>query len=1171
MDNTADQTLKITSYNCRGVMSNCLYVDQLLSCCHILCLQEHHLFDNNKHFISTINQQFDHYTKCDSYIREDGLRVRQGGVSILWSKNISGLVKPLDIGSNNIQGVEITNRDGSSIVVLNVYLPSANHGIDLFADAISMLSDACQYYTSFTRVIVCGDFNSNVIHGSRSLISRNSDPRRSRLMNTFTLNANLSSTVTCDICRGTRETFLPYDGSPGSQIDHILIDNSEFINNVRKAIVHDDNALNSSDHNPVSVHLRAYIPAYQIQSRSLYRWDKADKSLFAASLDHAVIERGLNDITIQNEQHIDDLCAYLITCLSDVSVAVVPKSQYCSYRKPYWNDQLKQLHSEQLNLRRQWISEGKHRGSTFPLYVQYKQAKRLFAKQLHKYAEDYEQSQFHDISVSGDMDMKLFWKYIRRNRKEQTVITPIINEGVLYDTPEKQLRLWTHHFQDILNETDNESHMYDNDFKNHIEIDIFNMKSNMNKYDEPTNVDLSPFTNQEIQIICDSLPLGKAPGKDSICYEHFKYAGSVFINLLTKLFNGILQYVHIPLSFKEGLLVNLYKGHGKPRNNKNSYRGITLLPTISKLYEKCVMARMVPFLNKIDFPPPLQIASRKGMNNVMASFAVNEAIYSVTERNGKVFSCLMDIEKCFDRIWWSGLMWKMNQIGINNKLWHLLYDWMIGTSCCVYLNGQISESFNVSRSIKQGGIMSMLNLCIFMNDVHQFVDPDLKLGIRCHDLYLGSLSYADDLILMSNTKHGLDNMMKNAYEFARRWRFSFSLSKTKCIVFGESKRKNAINQQSRRFYLGDNVIEEVTHYNHLGVILCAYDSSTERTHEMCAKGERIMASLNSSGARPNGLYPHVVARLWNIIVCPSMLHGCEMWHDMSKNELDQLERSQSRIFRRIQDLPVRTHNVISRGLLGELSMASRIALIKLGFLQRLVATKPNTIVKQIFTRRLYENVINSKMKGFVPDIMMILQQYNLSNELFCYMRGGHFPSKSAWKAMTRFSVIKLDVENSRNVLCFKNDNARCVRVLFSGDALEMHVFHRMIKRSRNMLNVKPLITSLSLLALPETSYTTTRCRLCNKEYTDIVCHIIAQCPRLIEERNILWEFIIDSVDVNTSVHLFHLEDKSFVDWLLGGHSALSGREDIQIVYPELSQLIYRLFHKHFKLNYNWLK
>ena len=56
-----------------------------------------------------------------------------------------------------------------------------------------------------------------------------------------------------------------------------------------------------------------------------------------------------------------------------------------------------------------------------------------------------------------------------------------------------------------------------------------------------------------------------------------------------------------------------------------------------------------------------------------------------------------------------------------------------------------------------------------------------------------------------------------------------------------------------------------------------------------------------------------------------------------------------------------------------------------------------------------------------------------------------------------------------------------------------------------------------------------------------------------------------------SVHLFHLEDEKCVDWLFGGYRNLSGRRNIQIIYPELSRFIQRLFYKQVKMNYKWLK
>ena len=114
-------------------------------------------------------------------------------------------------------------------------------------------------------------------------------------------------------------------------------------------------------------------------------------------------------------------------------------------------------------------------------------------------------------------------------------------------------------------------------------------------------------------------------------------------------------------------MITLHKGHGKSKNNKYSYRGVTLLPAINKVFEKCIMMRLKPHLGDINFPPPLQQASRLNTNNVMSSFIVNESIYNITENGGKVFTCMMDMEKCLDKLWWTGSLYKMYKLGIDKS------------------------------------------------------------------------------------------------------------------------------------------------------------------------------------------------------------------------------------------------------------------------------------------------------------------------------------------------------------------------------------------------------------------------------------------------------------------------------------------------------------------------
>jgi hypothetical protein len=685
-------------------------------------------------------------------------------------------------------------------------------------------------------------------------------------------------------------------------------------------------------------------------------------------------------------------------------------------------------------------------------------------------------------------------------------------------------------------------------------------------------VDLRDFTTEEVQQICKSLPSGKAPDVDGVTYEHIRYGGATCIKILTDLFNNILRCVHIPPKLKEGLLITLHKGHGKPKDQKDSYRGVTLLPVLSKTLEKCVYNRMKPYMDSVQVPPPLQNASRKGINNVMVSFMVNEGIYNYTEKGGKVFACLLDIEKCFDKLWWQGLLYKMYKLGIDNKLWFLMYEWMIGSSCRVSLNGQISESFTIGRSIKQGGVLSMLNLCIFMSDFHEFVDERSQYGIYCNGVYLGSPSFADDIMLMSPTKHGLEHMMNRAWDYSQKWRFTFSPTKSKCMVFGESKTRNSRNSRQRQFSLGDHTLEEVSHYNHLGVTLCSYDSSAQRTKDACTKGTRQLASLYAGGARSNGLYPHVCLFLWNRVCLPSMLHGCELWNNMTQREIEELERTQSRTLRSVQNLPPRTHSIVTRGLLGQMSIASQVKMKKLTFLLMLIATDSSYRVKAIFLGRLYESINNTSMKGFIPDVIQILDNVSLKAELISYMHGGRFPTKHQWKQMVTSGIQRLDYTASVNRL--RHNDVRYSRQMDPDRHLQIHPLYNVIRRSSSIQTNKSLLWLTRMIALPDTSYQEAVCKLCRKCYTDIVVHIITECPELYNERNSLWDFILDELDVELSVRISCLSDESFTDIVCGlpwsRFNITMSTEAMDKLYSGISRILQEQFQHGFAKNYTWL-
>ena len=103
-------------------------------------------------------------------------------------------------------------------------------------------------------------------------------------------------------------------------------------------------------------------------------------------------------------------------------------------------------------------------------------------------------------------------------------------------------------------------------------------------------------------------------------------------------------------------------------------------------------------------------------------------------------------------------------------------------------NGKVAAVlfFSVSRGIRQGSLLSPIYFNMYINDLLQDLACEhhgCKVG-RCN---INVLGYADDVTLISNRVTDLQNMINKCSAYAKKWRFSYGLKKSKCmIVNGET-------------------------------------------------------------------------------------------------------------------------------------------------------------------------------------------------------------------------------------------------------------------------------------------------------------------------------------------------------------------------------------------------
>ena len=132
------------------------------------------------------------------------------------------------------------------------------------------------------------------------------------------------------------------------------------------------------------------------------------------------------------------------------------------------------------------------------------------------------------------------------------------------------------------------------------------------------------------------------------------------IKAIHKLFNWISSSSLYPKPWSDSIISPIPKKGDQ--YNVDNYRGIALSSNLSKLYCKILNDRLTDFLEKNNIINENQIGFRRGKRTTDHVFTLKAIIdkYLHEKRpNRKLYACYVDISKAFDRIWRSGLLFKM--------------------------------------------------------------------------------------------------------------------------------------------------------------------------------------------------------------------------------------------------------------------------------------------------------------------------------------------------------------------------------------------------------------------------------------------------------------------------------------------------------------------------------
>ena len=443
---------------------------------------------------------------------------------------------------------------------------------------------------------------------------------------------------------------------------------------------------------------------------------------------------------------------------------------------------------------------------------------------------------------------------------------------------------------------------------------------------------------------------------------------------------------------QKSIIVLLYKGDNKPRTDTNSYRGISLVPSITKIFEK-VLDLLLTSLRS-DFPNEQQVAYQKNLSSLNASLNLQEVTIHHVEKGGTINIILLDSTKAFDTVTHDGLRIKLYEYGSKGKIWLLLDNMYNNLTSAVLCNGSLTKWFKLNRGIRQGSALSAKLYMIFINDLINELQNSNK-GAFIYEMNASSPVQADDISIIATNRESAQCLANICEQYSKDWSFSFSPSKSKFLQFGKKSSGSEIR-------LGNKPILQVTSARHVGIELHTSLKTVERTLKACRKLRSAALSVIRIGIHPSILNPIVCGKIIRQVCYPKALYGCELWGRLSNQETLMLERTHRYICKSIQGLPKLTRTDMCLSLIGWYSLESFIDERKLLFFGRICNLPPTAIsfrilIRRLFTLRFCVNDAGPQQLGFVCDCIKLLEKYDLLHFTDTFLANGVFPTMNKWK------------------------------------------------------------------------------------------------------------------------------------------------------------------------------
>jgi hypothetical protein len=614
----------------------------------------------------------------------------------------------------------------------------------------------------------------------------------------------------------------------------------------------------SSDHIPVVLRYNTMVTRQSLGARSGITSRRTNWDQYRQFIDENINMRA----RLRTKQDIDDCVERFTKILQDAAQVSTPEASRTNKKAGEYPEEIKKLVTEKRKARRKWHQTRLPRDKA--------NLNRL-TKEAHERIQEHKNSEFQNylksLTPHKDTDYSLY-------KATKGIKHPIEQNPPL----KKSDGGWASSDRDKADR-----------FSEHLETVFSPHPPQGDEYFPPRSSEeggeIKPFKPIEVANMIDkNVNVKKAPGFDKITGRMLKELPRKAIVHLTCIYNAIVRLQYVPENWKKAQVLMIPKP-GKPKHEASSYRPISLLPVLSKLFEKLLLLRLEPIITAKKLIPDHQFGFRKKHSTVQQVHRIADKIRRALEEKKYCSAVFLDVEKAFDKVWHKGLIDKL-RAQLPTKLVNIFESYLDDRKFRVVFNQEYSKWCNIQAGVPQGSVLGPIMYLMYTADIP--LHNDMLMATFADDA--GVMAVDDDY---NKSARKLQESLQKVHKWTQYWRIKINATKSKHIIF---------TLRSYRYQpatMGGKLIPKADAVRYLGIHLDVRLNWKEHIRIKKLQVKDTMRKLYWLMGRQSPVSLESKKLIYVTVVKPIWMYGLEVWGCASISNINTMESCQNVALRTI--------------------------------------------------------------------------------------------------------------------------------------------------------------------------------------------------------------------------------------------------------------------------------